>query len=233
MDTPIFSFFALAYLGLLLWGVALARRRGFVTPANLPLLVVAALVYDNLIIALGGAIGEGATLAGLNLARFWIHALITPLLVAWSLHAIRRSGVRMAQGRSYAVAAVLVTVALVVLELMLEVSDLRIVPAREYGALSYTNAEPPTGPPAMVLVVAAFLLVAGVVVLVRQRWPWLLVGAGIMTVGSAIDLPLPSNAVTNAFELILLVSIVATKAFQDAREEEAREPTATLGARRG
>ncbi|QIK71798.1 hypothetical protein G7070_05300 [Propioniciclava coleopterorum] len=163
----------------------------------------------------------------MNLARFWIHALITPLLVAWSLHAIRRSGVRVAQSRGYAVAAILVTAALVVLELMLEVRDLHIVPAREYGALSYTNAEPPTGPPAMVLVVAAFLLLAGVVVLVKQRWPWLLVGAAIMTVGSAIDLPVPSNAATNAFELILLVSILATKAFQDARAGETRVTTAT------
>lgn len=46
MDTVLFLGFALAYLALLIWGLGLAARHGWWTPANLPLLVVAALVYD-------------------------------------------------------------------------------------------------------------------------------------------------------------------------------------------
>ena len=41
-----------------------------------------------------------------------------------------------------------------------------------------------------------------------------------MTIGSAVELPVDSGAATNAFELVLLVSIMATKAFQDRREGE-------------
>lgn len=93
MDSIIFLAFAVTYAGLLVWGIMLAARTGrWLTPANIPLLVIAALVYDNLIIGIGRWIGEGALLEGLNLARFWIHAAITPLLVAWALHAIRRAG---------------------------------------------------------------------------------------------------------------------------------------------
>src|SRR5690606_26318998 len=62
MDTVLFFAFAAAYLGLLAWGVALAVRHGWATPANLPLLVVAGLVYDNVVIATGRWIGEGALL---------------------------------------------------------------------------------------------------------------------------------------------------------------------------
>ncbi len=40
-----------------------------------------------------------------------------------------------------------------------------------------------------------------------------------MTIGSAIELPIESGAITNAFELILLISILATKAFQDKQEQ--------------
>lgn len=36
-----------------------------------------------------------------------------------------------------------------------------------------------------------------------------------MTIGSAVQLPIPSGAITNAFELFLLVTIMMTKAFQD------------------
>ena len=43
-----------------------------------------------------------------------------------------------------------------------------------------------------------------------------------MTIGSAVQLPVDSGAVTNAFELALLISILATKAFQD-RHDRSRE----------
>ena len=92
MDTVLFLGFAGAYLILLVWGIALAVRHGWWTPANLPLLVLAALVFDNLIIGIGKFIGDGPLLEGLNLARFWIHAFVTPVLAAWALHALRRAG---------------------------------------------------------------------------------------------------------------------------------------------
>lgn len=69
----------------------------------------------------------------------------------------------------------------------------------------------------MVLFIAAALVVGGFLVWRRQGWPWFLVGALVMTVGSAVELPVESGAVTNAFELALLVSLLATKAHQDAR----------------
>lgn len=218
MDSVIFLGFAVAYLVLLGWGITLAARHGWLTPANLPLLVLAALVYDNLIIGLGIFIGEGALLEGLNLARFWIHALVTPVLVAWALHSLRRAGHGFAQARWYQVASIAAALALTVLEYFLEVRGLSIVPEEEYGALSYSNAEPASGPPVMVLIVAGVLLIVGAMLWKKQRWPWLFVGAVIMTFGSAVELPLPSGAITNAFELVLLISIMATKAFQDRKE---------------
>lgn len=70
-------------------------------------------------------------------------------------------------------------------------------------------------------IVAAVLLVVGAMLWKKQKWPWLFVGAVIITIGSAVQLPLPSGAITNAFELILLISIIATKAFQDRNDPSA------------
>lgn len=223
MDTVLFLGFAAAYLALLVWGISLAVRHGWWTPANLPLLVLAALVFDNLVIGVGRFIGEGPVLEGINLSRFYVHALVTPVLVAWALHALRRAGFGFAQERWWQVVSIGAVLALVVLEWFTEVRGLEIVPREEYGTLSYTNAEPATGPPVMVLIVALVLIVVGAMLWKKQGWPWLLAGAVLMTIGSAVEIPVESGAATNAFELILLVSIMATKAFQDGRDEGAAQ----------
>lgn len=209
-----FFAFAVAYLLLLGWGLTQAARNRWWTPANLPLLVVAALVYDNSVLALGRYIGEGALLEGLNLARFWIHALVTPLLVIFAWHAAARTKVGWARTGWAALGAVVAALALMVLELT-HVVGIELQPEREYGVLSYSSTEPVNGPPLMVLLVSVALLVAGFLVWRRQKWVWLLVGTLLMGIGSAVPFPVNSAAVTNAFELILLISILATKHFQD------------------
>ena len=74
----------------------------------------------------------------------------------------------------------------------------------------------------MVLFVAAALLVAGIYVWKRQRWVWLLIVTIVMVLGSAIPFEIPSGAATNAFELILLIGVIATIGFQDRRPIEHR-----------
>lgn len=221
MDTVLFLGFAGAYLALLIWGVALAARNGWWTPANLPLLVVAALVYDNLVLGVGRFVGEGPLLEGLNYARYYLHATVTPLLVAWALHTLRRAGFGWAQARWYQVASIGAALALTAVEYVLEVRGLALEPREEYGVVSYASTEPASGPPIMVLVVAVALLICGAMVWKRQGWPWLFLGALLMTIGSAVEVPVESGAATNAFELLLLVSILATKAFQD-RDDRSR-----------
>jgi len=216
MDTVLFVGYAVAYAALLVWGCVLAARHGWLTLANLPLVVVAGLVYDNTVIASGRLIGDGPLLESLNMARFWIHAIVTPLLVVWAWHAARRSGVGWARTRTAGVVAWAAAVALVALEFFTVIRDANIEPQLEYGVLSYSNTAASGGPPLMVLFVAAALLAASVIVWKRQKWVWLFVGTVVMVAGSAVPLPVESGAVTNAFELVLLASIMATKARQDS-----------------
>lgn len=223
-DTLLFAGFALAYAWLVGWGITLITRLGRIVPSDVVVLVAAALVYDNSILALGRFIGEGSLLEGLNLARYWIHAVLTPLLVVVAWHATARLDVRWARSRIAAGLAGLVVVALVVLEIVTVLARLSIEPRRQFGVLSYSD---PTsqGPPLMVLVVALALIVAGAVVWRRTGWPWLLVGAAVMTLGSAVPVPIDSGAVTNAFELVLLTSIMATKQHQDRSAGPPRTPS--------
>lgn len=97
MDTAIFLAFAGAYVALLLWGVALIVRRRRVVVSDLAILVVLGLVYDNSVIGLGTFIGEGPVLEGLNGARYWLHAFLTPLLVLVAWDVLRRARVHWAK----------------------------------------------------------------------------------------------------------------------------------------
>ncbi|GAB3706602.1 hypothetical protein [Mariniluteicoccus flavus] len=222
MDTALFLGFGLAYAALLAWGLMLAARHGWATPANLPLLVLAGLVYDNLLLGAGRWIGAGPALEGLNLARFWIHALVTPVLVAWALHALRRAGFAWARAGWFQSASIVAAVGLVVVEFLTEVRGLRLVAREEYGALSYTDARPASGPPIMVLVVALVLIIVGALLWKRVRWPWLFAGAVVMTIGSAVEIPVASGAATNAFELVLLVSVMRRRRSRTGRGESRR-----------
>lgn len=228
MDSVLFLGFAAAYLALLIWGIALLVRRRRPVVSDLALLVVLGLVYDNTVLGLGSFIGEGATLEALNAPRYWLHAFLTPLLVVVSWDVLVRAGVRWARTTWAAVVAAVVTVALVVYEIIVGAAPAQLVAEREYGALSYANENAPEGPPVMVLVVAAALLLAGIYAWVRMRWPWLAVVTVLMVIGSAIPVPVPSAAITNAFELILLIGVLATIAFQD-RDAGAR--SAAVGGR--
>lgn len=229
MDSILYLCFAGAYLALLVWGLILLARRGRPSVSDLVLLVVLGLVYDNAILGFGAMIGEGAALEVANGARFWIHALVTPLLVlvAWSI--LARAGVRWAVHPAAVVVAVLVTLALIAYEVVVGAAQISLEPVREYGTLSYDDANAASGPPLMVLVVAAALLVAGIGAWIRQRWPWLTIVTVIMVIGSAVPIPIPSGAATNAFELILLIGILSTIAFQDARERHAKSADAATG----
>lgn len=217
MDTVLFLGFSAAYLLLLAWGIALVVGRGRVIVSDAVLLIFAALVYDNAVLGLGSFIGEGAGLEAANAARYLLHAFVTPLLVLVAWDMLRRAGVRWAKTTWALIAALVVTAALIAYEVVVGAASARLVAEREYGVLSYANENAPDGPPIMVLVVAAALLLAGVHLWKSQGWPWLCLATVLMVIGSAVPIPVPSGAVTNAFELILLIGVLATVAFQDRR----------------
>lgn len=222
MDTVLFLGFASAYALLLIWGLTLVIRRKRLIVSDLAFLVLAALVFDNAVLGLGSFIGEGDFLELINGARYWLHAFVTPLLVLVAWNFLTRAGVRWAK-RIWAVVAVFVlTISLIVYEVIAGAASAQLVADREYGILSYSNENAPGGPPLMVLFVAAALLVAGIYVWKRQRWVWLLIVTIVMVLGSAIPFEIPSSAATNAFELILLIGVIATIGFQDRRPIEHR-----------
>lgn len=208
MDTILYFLFTAAYIGLFIWGLSRQRSWNFMSFIYLVLL---GLVYDNSMIALGKFIGEGPLLENLNLLRFWSHALLTPTLVLFSYGALRQAAVDWSEKRIVGIIAILYTIALIVVELSLETFNMELMVEKEYGILRYVSAEPSSGPPVMILLVTVVLLAAGAILWKKAKWKWMLIGAAIMTIGSAVPIPVDSSAATNAFELFLLITLMWTK----------------------
>lgn len=208
MDLILFSLLTAAYIGLVVW--AFSRQRSWTLMAFV-YLVLFGLIYDNGMIAIGKFIGEGALLENLNAIRFWIHALFTPALVLFSLGALRGAGVKWAKKQWAAIAAFVLFVILIVVEIWQITWGTELAPVREYGVLKYSAVEEASGPPLMILLVSAALLIVGAIVWKKAGWAWMFVGSVLMGIGSSVTIPVESEAVTNIFELILLISLVWTK----------------------
>jgi uncharacterized membrane protein (UPF0136 family) len=211
MDTYLYFLYAALYAVLLIWGISGIRKTDVRKWTSVIYIVILPLIYDNLILATGKWIGEGELLESLNFARFCLHALITPLLVMYSVGTLRESGIEWAQKKWLVLVGLFYTVGLIVLEFATEVFGLELEVVKEYGVVSYSNVEEATGPPIMVLLVTLVLIVASAILWKKTKWPVFFIGAVVMTIGSAIPLNIESGAVTNAFELFLIFTLIWTK----------------------
>ncbi len=216
MDAYFYLLYVIAFIVLLTLLLSSFRRDNWLSASNVLLLVIFALIYDNLILGIGSWIGEGPFLETLNSLRFWLHAFFTPLLVLFSWDTLNRASINWAGNKASFIIAIVLTGALILLELFLEVFNLTLQPEWKFGVLKYVPIEEASsGPPLMILFVTIALLLAGIILWWKTKWKWMLIGVLLMIAGSVISFPIESDAVTNMFELILLASLVFTKLHQD------------------
>lgn len=206
MDLLLFGLFAVVYVEILIQG----WQKHLKTASAILFLTVIGLIYDNLILAIGQWIGEGALLENLNYARFWIHALLTPTLILFSLFVLREAGIRVAHKTWFTISFVTLWIVATVVEFIVELRELELQLEESYGVLSYVAAWTASGPPPMILIVLVGLLIAGILLAWKKKWWWMLIGTIAMSIGSAVPLNIGSDAATNAFELFLIITLVWT-----------------------
>ncbi|RDW20339.1 hypothetical protein CWR48_06550 [Oceanobacillus arenosus] len=211
MDMFLYLFYSFAYLSLLIWSTSVSPQNKLWSFLSIIYLVLIGLILDNTVIAAGRIIGEGDFLETLNLLRFWSHALITPTLVLYSFGVLRAAEIKGMNKKRALNIAMLFTLILIFIEIRTEVIGLELGPLWEYGVLRYVPIEALNGAPFMILLVTLTLIAAGILLWIKNGWAWMFIGAFVMTLGSMIPIPINSSAITNGFELILLILLVATK----------------------
>ncbi|NCU17382.1 hypothetical protein [Pallidibacillus pasinlerensis] len=203
-----------AFIFLLIQGIILANKYGWFKLENTPLLVILALVYEMFVLFIGRWVGEGGLLEGLNYVRFWLHALVTPLLILFSWKSLYRASFHWVKTAWLKMVVILLTIALICYELVTGVLGIKLEPKWEAEILFYENATEQKFP-LMISVIFAVIVITGFLLWRKQRWPWLLMGVSVMLIGSLTTNWLNLSMFMNVFEWILLFSLLCTKKFQD------------------
>ncbi len=164
-------------LVLFVWMFRLWRKSGSIYPI-FPLIVIAGIIYDNLIIGFGAYIGEGELLKMLNVPRFAIHAFFTPLIMIFGFGVARRCGVGFAQSRNWHIAICVFTTLMVLLGIYEELIKMNLVVKIEDGTIRYKND--PSSPPIPAIMTIIVAMILGIFVWVKTKKPWYFLGSLLM-----------------------------------------------------
>ncbi len=182
--------------------------------AIFPLLVIAGIIYDNLIIGFGSFIGEGELLKMLNVPRFVIHAFLTPLIMIFAFGIARRCGVGFAQSRGWHMTICIFAFLMVLLGIYEELFKMNLVLKVEDGTMRYKNE--PSSPPIPAVMTILVAMAMGIFVWIKTKKPWYFLGTLLMFIFA----PLAPKFVWagNLGEIFMnLGSVFAEKTAQDVK----------------
>ena len=188
------------------------------------LLPIAAVVYDNLIIALGSYIGEGPLLEALTIPRFVGHALFTPIWIVAGVELALRAKAFAEHERMLRIGSWVLYGFMVVIGLLNEVVFFQGELVTEGDVLYYTNVGRVLTPPPPSLTMLLVLLVCGAIVFWRTRWPWMLLGALVVLASQVVRADAAAFVWINSAEVVLSAALVATLAFFRRREAADKIP---------
>jgi len=221
MFTLVYVLCALAQATLAVIAIRLFRAHPSLS-AFMLILPIAAVVWDNSIIALGRSIGDGPLLVGLSWPRFIGHALFTPAWIVTGIGFAWRAGAQML-GAAWVRAGqwVLYAVA-VVFGFWRSVVDLRMELSTDGGLVYYRNAGTFAGPPIGSVLMLLVVLIGGVVVWRCTRWPWMVLGSLVMLGAALVPTAGAGTLFDNPGEVVMAASLVLTEYLLQKRARAGR-----------
>jgi len=215
MDVFVYPIITLLYVVLLFKSYRTFRESSF-WGTSWVFFINIALVYENAILSLGGLIGIGSTLEVLNLVRYLLHVLLTPTLVFVSLDILRRIKVEWSDYLMTKVAFHLFTFILTAVGIFTEILWIDLEPVEVNGIIRYIPAD--MYMPYATILALVPLMVTGMIVWRRLRWPVLLVGTLLAYLGGGIAFHFKQYWVSGLFELLFMWSLVLVE--QMLRQED-------------
>ena len=194
MYTTLFYLQTALQLALFVWLLRVRKATGAVA-ATVLIVPQLGLIYDNLIVAIGGLIGFGAPLLALSWPRFWIHWLFGGWLIIASGSILRLAGFGWAQARWVMAAFCLLTVGLIAYDLHLFWTT-TLYPVCELGLVRYSTAVSPEkfcfadqvavrGEfPVAAIITCLVVIAVGAVLMIRRKFPWMFIGGVLMFISA-------------------------------------------------
>ena len=219
----IFLCFAVIHLALWVWGWQAWSRAGRPTALFLVLFSSTLLWWDNFRIGIGRFIGEGELLKAMTVPAFAWHWSLLPLLIIAAGSIARQAGLGWARQRWVMGGFCVFAVALSALDIP-KIFSLELYPAcvadtfRYSGSVSEWHLCSPDdavvkgeGAALVAILSNIVVLIVGVAIWIRHRWPWMALGAGAMFIaagafgGSYYALP-----IANFGEILITGGLLAT-----------------------
>lgn len=151
-------------------------------------LVLAGLLYDNLIIAIGSLIGENSLLKILSAGRFYIHAFFTPTMIIFGFGVLRNADVKWAQGKTAHIVVCMFTTLLIALGVYSDILRLDLQTKIVGDILRYVNEGGIKGPPVPAILTIIFLITAGISLWRSTGWKWLAIGSIFMFIAAGMGM---------------------------------------------
>lgn len=212
MLTVAYVGYALAQTALAVWAFRIYRRDRAAGTLTL-MLPIAAVVYDNVAVALGSFIGAGPLLEAVSVPRFLGHALLTPVWIVTAFAFATRAGAFRGRERMARIGSLVLYALMVVIGLVHSVVLFSFELVELGDLVYYTNGGGIPGPPIPSIVMTLVVIACGVILVRRARWPWMLVGALFMLVAAGAPRELVGFVVSNSGEVVMAASLVATAVF--------------------
>ncbi|MEH2466978.1 hypothetical protein [Nostoc sp.] len=175
------------------------------------LIVLVSISYDNLILSIGSLIGEGELLKTLSMLRFLLHYLVVPLFIVIGVELAHRARASWAN-RVVRVLSWLIAFGLTAIDVATHYLGLELVSIEFAGILRYHVANL-SGPPIITIVVNLFVLLIGIGIWFRLKWPWLFLGTLVSLVGNALPSLAVGTLAGSASEFVMAVSLLLTEEF--------------------
>ena len=200
--------FALIEWVLIGWAIRLWQQSTSLAMIVLPIVLVS-ISYDNLILSIGSLIGEGELLKTLCMLRFLLHYLVVPLFIVIGVELAHRAGASWAN-RLVRVLSWVIALGLTAIDVTTHYIGLELVPIEFAGILRYHVANL-IGPPIITIVVNLFVLLIGIGIWFRLKWPWLFVGTLVSLIGNAMPSYAVGTLAGSYSELVIAISLLLTQ----------------------
>jgi hypothetical protein len=239
MLSALFLTYAVIHIGIWLWGWKLWAETDRPVSLFLVLFGGTLLFYDNLRIGGGRFIGEGDLLYAMSVPAFAWHWALLPLLVIAAGSIARQAGLPGAANKFVMGAFCVVAVALSIHDIP-KIFEMDLKLACLQDTVRYTTSLKPTqlcSPDAIpvpsgadaatvAIITNIIVLITGIGVWVKRRWPWMTMGALAMFVCAGPWWGDNSLPIANFGEICITLGLITTCAHFAKRRDGSRAPGA-------
>lgn len=184
IDSLLYTVYILVFIVLSAWTGLLTMRSRTIGTAVLSF-VNLTMIFENAVLALGGAIGHSDALLALSWGRFIGMATVPPLLIVCAVEIARRTGIGWANRPTVRYGAWAVAVGLSGLGVLMQLRGLDLVPRVLNGVVRYMSATK-MAPPIPIIIMSVIVVGVGLHVWRRTGNAALFLGAAIVFVGDAL-----------------------------------------------